>query len=523
MTMNARLTTIVCMGILIALAIPAVSAWSPGQSWDDNPEHIAAMQAYVAYSAELYKAKMNGAIQYISGLNGTVGTGTLQTDEQQFLATAATVPSMTSSTAITQARNTMKTEISQFRIDLSSAFSADSGNLDNLKAAVTASVNADQTSIQSLNTAYWTETEKSRLDEFTYYDSKRTATLTNLTAKGVDVTPAQLIETQLQALQPSLKVALDSRNQAQIDDVNRQLSSLGKQFGTQVSNLDSQVREKNRLAWFDNRTAQMKSEIANLTAKHIDTSQAEGILDQFQAQRDPLKVAYENHDQQNINTLVAQLNALSKQFYDLTHGDIWWQTHETSALAAFDNSTARMEKQIANLSAQGADVTQARAVLDQIKAERATLKAAYDTHDKTALTSVENQLKSLDQQYRTAIQAISGWDSRETKRLAEFDKNVASWKSTLDNLKAHGVDVSAGEGIIDQIQAERDPLKTAFGNHDQAALDSINTQLSGLEQQLKGLIKGYENPLSRNTSGNQKQSSGNGNYTKSSSSPGTVI
>ena len=55
----------------VALAIPAVSAQDAGQPWTDNPEHIAAMQAYVAYSGELFKAKMDGAIQYVGGLNGS--------------------------------------------------------------------------------------------------------------------------------------------------------------------------------------------------------------------------------------------------------------------------------------------------------------------------------------------------------------------------------------------------------------------------------------------------------------------
>ena len=53
----------VCIFAMIATCVPAVSAWSQGQSWNDKPEHIAAMQAYTAYSGELFKAKMDGAVQ----------------------------------------------------------------------------------------------------------------------------------------------------------------------------------------------------------------------------------------------------------------------------------------------------------------------------------------------------------------------------------------------------------------------------------------------------------------------------
>jgi hypothetical protein len=517
-----HLKTLICLCILVAIGVPAVSAWSTGQSWSDNPEHIAAMQAYVAYSGEQYKAKMDGAIQYINGLNGSVSSSTLQTDEQQFLSTVSSVQSMSTSDAITQAEQTEKTQIAQFRTDLVSAYTSDNGNLDALRTAVANSVTADQANIQNLETAYWTASEKSRLDEFTYEDSYRTATLANLTAKGVDVTPAQLIETQIQALQPSLKVALDSHNEAQIDDVNHQLGTLSGQFWTQVTNLDWQSRENSRLSWFDNRTAQMKGDIANLSAQQIDTTQAEGILDQFQAQRAPLKAAYDNHDEQNVDTLILQLNALSTQFYNLTHGAIWWQSHETKALAQFDNTTAKMQAQLQNLTAKGEDTSQAESLLVQIQAERAPLKAAYDNEDKSALTTVDNNLKSLYSQYTDAVKSIDGWQAQETRRLADFDKNVASWQSTINDLKAHSVDVTQAQGILDQISAERTPLQTAYQNQDTSALDSINTQLKTLDSQLETLLHQEEHPLSGNATVTQNPNHTNGNHT-STGAVGSVI
>jgi hypothetical protein len=513
---------LICLCVLVAIGIPAVSAWSTGQSWSDNPEHIAAMQAYVAYSGEQYKAKMDGAIQYINGLNGSTSSGTLQTDEQQFLSTVSSVQSMSTDDAITQAEQAMKGQVSQFRTDLVAAYTSDNGNLNDLRTAVSNSVAADQTNIQNLDNAYWTASEKSRLDEFAYYDAGRTATLANLTAKGVDVTPAQLVETQIQALEPSLKVALDSHNEAQVDDVNRQLGSLSSQFWAQVTNLDWQARENYRLGWFDNRTAQMKGEIANLSAEGADTSQAEGILDQFQAQRAPLKQAYDYHDQQNVDTLVSQLNALSQQFYSLTHGALWWQSHETKALAQFDNTTARMQAQLQNLTAKGEDTTQAESILDQIQAQRPPLKAAYDNEDKTALATVDSQLQSLYSQYTAAVKAINGWQAQETQRLAAFDKNVASWQSTINDLKSHGMDTSQAQGLLDQISAERGPLQTAYENQDSNALDSINAQLKMLDSQLETLLHQLEHPLSGNVTGTQSPTHTSGNHT-STGAVGSVI
>lgn len=507
---------LICLCVLIAIGIPAVSAWSTGQNWTDNPEHIAAMQAYVAYSGEQYKAKMDGAVQYINGLNGSTSSATLQTDEQQFLSTVSSVPSMNTDDAIAGAEQTMKSQITQFRTDLVSAYTADNGNLNDLRTAVANSVNADQTNIQNLDNAYWTASETSRLDEFAYYDADRTATLANLTAKGVDVTPAQLVETQIQALEPSLKVALDSHNEAQIDDVNRQLGSLSSQFWAQVANLDWQARENSRLGWFDNRTAQMQGDIANLSAEGVDTSQAEGLLDQFRAQRAPLKAAYDAHDQQNVDTLVSQLNALSQQFYTLTHGALWWQAHETKALAQFDNTTARMQAHLQNLTAKGEDTSQAQSIFEQIQAERAPLKAAYDNEDKSALTTVDNNLESLYSQYTAAVKAIDGWQVQETRRLADFDKNVASWQSTINDLRSHGVDTSQAQELLDQISAERSPLQTAYENQDTNALDSINAQLKTLDSQLETLLHQLEHPLSGNATGQQSSSGNSGNRSHSS-------
>ena len=65
-------TLLLCM---IALCMPAVSAGATGQSWNNNPEHITAMKAYTAYSGELFRAKMDGAVQYIGTLNSSASTG----------------------------------------------------------------------------------------------------------------------------------------------------------------------------------------------------------------------------------------------------------------------------------------------------------------------------------------------------------------------------------------------------------------------------------------------------------------
>jgi hypothetical protein len=314
MKKKAILILSVCIFALIATGIPAVSAWSQGQSWNDNPEHIAAMQAYTAYSGELFKARMNGAVQYIGTLNGSVSTGTLQSDEQQFLATVASIPSMTTDDAITQAWGTMKSQVAQYRTDLKTALSAGSGSEAALQTSVNSSVTADQATIQSLDSAYWTARETSRLDEFTYNDARRTGVIANLTAKGVDVTSAQQIETQIQALQPGLKAALDAREDAQLVTVNAQIDALCQQLSQQVISISWQARETARLAQFDNTTSRMQDRLANLTARGLDASGAQAILSQILGLQPQLQAALENHDEAAIRSLNSQLVALDQQY-----------------------------------------------------------------------------------------------------------------------------------------------------------------------------------------------------------------
>jgi len=259
----------------------------PGHHPGATPEHIAAMQAFVAYPGEQFKAKMDGAIQYIGTLNGSASTGSLQSDEQQFPSTVSSVTSMTTSDAILQAMQTLKTQIAQVRTDLTTALTADKGSETALSASVNNAVSADQATIQSLDNAYLAARETSRLDEFNVNDARRTGILANLTAKGIDVTPAQSIETQIQGLDSTLRSALDAHNEDQLNDANIQPGEFNEQFTKEIQNLAWQTRETTRLARFDNNTTRMQNMLANLSTRGQDVSSAQSILTQITALRSP--------------------------------------------------------------------------------------------------------------------------------------------------------------------------------------------------------------------------------------------
>jgi len=304
----------ICIIMLAALAISPAGAAESGPSWASSPEHIAALQAYAAYSGELYKAKMDGAIRYIGSLNGSAGTTGLGSDEQQFLATVASVPSMTTNDAVMQALGSMKSEIAMFRSDLGTAMTTDKGSAPALRAAINASVSADQATIQNLETAYWTLREKSRLDEFSYNDGRRTGLISNLSARGASVIPAQDTENRIRQLQSELQAGFSTRNESGLKDANDQLDALNAQFIKEVRGSSWQVRETMRLNRFDNTTARMQERLTNLTAAGRDVSAAQTILTQIIGLRPQLQAALANEDTDGLKAVNSQLETLDKQF-----------------------------------------------------------------------------------------------------------------------------------------------------------------------------------------------------------------
>src|SRR5208337_17721 len=94
---NTRMTMLygICMICLVATIMPAASALGNGTSWNDNPEHITAMQAHVAYTGTI----SNGA-----------GTGQLSSLESQFAGTETSVQAMTTADQIKAAETQMSAD-----------------------------------------------------------------------------------------------------------------------------------------------------------------------------------------------------------------------------------------------------------------------------------------------------------------------------------------------------------------------------------------------------------------------------
>ena len=73
-----------CMICLIAAVMPVAAAPVNGTAWNTNPEHITAMQAFVAYAGAKGQAQMDGAISDIGTISNGAGTSPLSSIESQF-------------------------------------------------------------------------------------------------------------------------------------------------------------------------------------------------------------------------------------------------------------------------------------------------------------------------------------------------------------------------------------------------------------------------------------------------------
>jgi len=233
-----------CAACLLLAAMPAAAQPAGNSTWNTNPEHVAAMQAHVAYAGAKGQAQMDGAISYIGTISNGAGTTPLSSIETQFEGTVTSVQSMTAGDQIQQAESQLKTDRTTFMSTAKSELKQYNGTGKALEQSINASVMAQAATLQGLDTTYWTDRQKARMDEFAANDQKRTGILANLTAKGIDVSQARAVENQIQQEGSALNAALTSRDESAIKTANQDLASLNQQFAGIVKGYRAEHRAR---------------------------------------------------------------------------------------------------------------------------------------------------------------------------------------------------------------------------------------------------------------------------------------
>jgi len=229
---NTRMTMLCgfCMICLIAAIMPVASALGNGTAWNNNPEHITAMKANVAYTGAIGQAQMDGAISYIGTVSNGAGTSQLSSIESQFTGTESSAGSMTAADQIKAAETQMSSDRKEFMTTAKGSLKEYNGTAKALRESINASVMAQSGTIQNLRNTWWTDRETARMDEFAQNDQNRNNVLAKLTAKGVDVSQAQAIENQIQQEGTDLKAGFDSQDGNAVKAANQQLATLCNQF-----------------------------------------------------------------------------------------------------------------------------------------------------------------------------------------------------------------------------------------------------------------------------------------------------
>jgi hypothetical protein len=192
------------------------------------------MQAHVACAGAKGQAQMDGAIRYIGSISNGAGTSALSSIESQFTGTVSSVQSMTAADQIQAAEAQMKTNRTSFMTAAKGELKEYNGTGKALAASINASVMAQAATLQTLENTWWTDRQTARMDEFATNDQRRNGVLSNLTAKGVDVSRAQAVENQIQQEGTVLNAALTSRDESAIKTANEDLATLNKQFAELV-------------------------------------------------------------------------------------------------------------------------------------------------------------------------------------------------------------------------------------------------------------------------------------------------
>ncbi len=139
-----------CMICLVPGVMPVAAAPVNGTSWNTNPEHIAAMQAHVAYAGVKGQAQMDGATSCIGTISNGAGTNQLSSIESKFTGTVSSVQSMTAADQIQAAEMQMKTDRTSFMTAAKGELKEYNGTGKALAASINASVMAQAATLQSL-------------------------------------------------------------------------------------------------------------------------------------------------------------------------------------------------------------------------------------------------------------------------------------------------------------------------------------------------------------------------------------
>jgi len=204
-------------------------------SAQDNPELIGALKDHVADLAGSQKARMDGVISYVNTISGGPGAADLQTIQEDYLATATSIPLMETADEIGRARTEMGDLTREFSEETNAQMQIFNGSTADLRSSINASIASAGESVDGVKSSAWLASDAARLQVFDITIAKRDQLLTSLEKQGVDVSAARNVSDLIEAQRTMLVDALKNHNTPALLTMNTDIKSLNQQFRDDVA------------------------------------------------------------------------------------------------------------------------------------------------------------------------------------------------------------------------------------------------------------------------------------------------
>jgi hypothetical protein len=241
----------VCLLLLVAAGIPLASAapqfiplpvqQQQNLSLQDNPALISALKAHAVDLAGYQKARMDGVISYITNISGGSGGVDLQMIQEDYLATATSIPLMGTVDEIDAARNDMGDLTRQFSGETKAQMQIFNGSMADLKSSINDSLASVGESADGVKSYAWLGSDAARLQVFDIAVMQQNELLASLSSQGIDVSAAQSVSDQIAAQRTVLVNALENHDDVALTATNAVIKSLNQQFRADIATYRTQL------------------------------------------------------------------------------------------------------------------------------------------------------------------------------------------------------------------------------------------------------------------------------------------
>jgi hypothetical protein len=215
---------------------------STGTLAQDSPEHISCLKTHVAIVSQEQDARMGGIISYVDTISNNKGSGNLRDIRGDYLTIASSIPLMQTSDDIEEARVELQRQSRLFSEETKTQVVMFNGSTDTLREQASASIQAMEDSITSVNDSLWLANESARLTVFNRDSQQRAAVIRSLDKQGVDITRAANISQEIDAQRVYLQKALTAKSITALKTTNNGLKVLNRDFRTTVEGYESNLK-----------------------------------------------------------------------------------------------------------------------------------------------------------------------------------------------------------------------------------------------------------------------------------------